>query len=205
MKNREYIIKPKFVLATNNKHKLEEIRYILKKIEILSLNDINLNIDIPEDYETLRENAIQKARFVFSLTKMNVLADDTGLEINALNGRPGVHSAIYAGYGCSFEDNINKVLNEMKYIENRNAVFRCVAVMIFDRTEYVFQGHIKGKIIKQAKGNLGFGYDPIFIPHGYNKTFAQMPPELKNNISHRAIAFKKLENLYNEDWVKKYS
>ncbi len=188
-----------FVFATNNKHKLEEARHILKNHEILSLADLNISVDIPEDFETLEENAMQKAKFIHKLTGMNVFADDTGLEIEALDGRPGVYSARYAGEGCTFEDNVKKVLKELKGIENRNAAFVTVVALIVSGQEYFFRGEVCGRITETSSGLEGFGYDPVFVPHGYEQTFAQMPASLKNSISHRAIAFQKVGDFFKED------
>ncbi len=182
----------KFIFATNNLHKLEEVRSILSGFTILSLQEVGICTEIPEDFETLEENALQKARFIYALKGSNVLADDTGLEIEALNGRPGVYSARYAGEGCSFADNVRKVLSEMKRKAQRNASFRTAVAMICDGKEYLFDGSISGSLIIEPRGDAGFGYDPIFIPDGHTLTFAQMRPELKNKLSHRAIAFGKV-------------
>jgi XTP/dITP diphosphohydrolase len=188
----------RFLFATNNKHKIEEVRNILPVFEILSLSDVGISIDIPEDYETLDENAMQKARFIAKLSAMDVLADDTGLEIEALEGRPGVYSARYAGEGCSFDDNVQKVLSEMKGIENRKARFRTVVAMIFSGKEFFFDGTVEGVITHEPFGTEGFGYDPIFLPDGCSETFAQMGHALKNSISHRARAFQEIS-----DFLKK--
>lgn len=189
----------KLLFATNNIHKLSEAKYILRSIEVLGLKDANVDIDIPEDYETLKENALQKARFIYQMTGMNVIADDTGLEIESLNGRPGVYSARYAGEGCSFEDNVKKVLKELKGIENRNAAFVTVVALIVSGQEYFFRGEVCGRITETSSCVEGFGYDPVFIPDGYDQTFAQMPASLKNSISHRAIAFQKVGDFLKED------
>jgi len=181
------------IFATNNPHKLREIREIAgKEIQILSLDEVNPEAGIPETGETLEENARQKARFVYEQTGRDCFADDTGLEIEALNGRPGVYSARYAGERCTFDDNIEKVLGELAGMENRKACFRCVACLILDGREYLFKGRIDGHIAFQRQGNNGFGYDPVFIPEGYPQTFAAMPAHLKNGISHRGIAFSKM-------------
>lgn len=183
-----------FIFATNNSHKLEEVRHILTGMTILSLSDVKVFTEIPEDFQTLEENALQKARFIYALKGGNILADDTGLEIEALNGKPGVYSARYAGEGCSFADNVKKVLEEMQSVSNRRAVFRTVVAMIFQEKEYLFEGVIHGSIISEGRGNAGFGYDPVFIPDGHNLTFAQMPLDLKNKLSHRALAFGKVSD-----------
>jgi len=181
------------VFATNNKHKLEEVQHLLnKKIRLLSLSDIGCLDEIPEDYETLKENALQKASYVFQKYSVNCFADDTGLEIDALNGEPGVYSARYAGEAKSFDDNMNKVLSKMIGIKERTARFKTVIALILDGVEYFFEGAIEGEILTEKHGLEGFGYDPIFKPIGYNQSFAQMPLEQKNKISHRALASQKL-------------
>jgi XTP/dITP diphosphohydrolase len=181
------------VFATNNKHKLEEIRHIIgDQYKIISLKELDCDDEIPETEETLEGNALLKARYIHSKFNCNCFADDTGLEIEALNGEPGVYSARYAGEHCSFEDNIVKVLQKMEEKTNRNALFRTVIALIIDNTEYLFEGSIRGTIIKDRRGISGFGYDPIFIPEGYSETFAEMGNELKNQISHRALATQKL-------------
>lgn len=181
------------LFATNNKHKLREIDEILgDEFKVLSLGDAGLDVEIPETMETLEGNAMQKAWFIFEKTGMNCFADDTGLEIDALEGRPGVYSARYAGEGCSFEDNIQKVLKELDGIDNRKACFRTVICFILDGKEHLFEGKIEGKIIKERKGEEGFGYDPVFIPQGHHQTFAEMPSYLKNGISHRGRAVSKM-------------
>lgn len=181
------------VFATNNKHKLEEISQIIgDQYQIISLKELGCFDDIPETEETLEGNALLKARYIHSRYHCNCFADDTGLEIEALNGEPGVYSARYAGEACSFEDNIVKVLQKMEGKTNRKAVFRTVIALILDDHEYLFEGAIKGTIIKDKKGISGFGYDPIFEPEGYSETFAEMGNELKNQISHRALATQKL-------------
>jgi len=181
------------VFATNNKHKLEEISHIVgNQFHIISLNEIGCFDEIPETEETLEGNALLKARYVHSRFHCYCFADDTGLEIEALNGEPGVYSARYAGEQCSFEDNIVKVLQKMEGKTNRKAVFRTVIALIINDKEYLFEGSIKGTIIEDKKGISGFGYDPIFIPEGYSETFAEMGNDLKNQISHRALATQKL-------------
>jgi len=181
------------VFATNNKHKLEEISHIIgDQYRIISLKELNCCEDIPETEETLEGNALLKARYVHSKYNCNCFADDTGLEIEALNGEPGVYSARYAGEQCSFEDNVIKVLQKMEGKSNRNALFRTVIALILDDQEYLFEGAIKGTIIEDKKGVSGFGYDPIFTPDGYSETFAEMGNDLKNQISHRALATQKL-------------
>jgi XTP/dITP diphosphohydrolase len=191
--------KPQILFATNNIHKLNEIRDIVgRDIEILSLSDIGFDGDIPETEDTLEGNARQKAQFIFKKTNMNCFADDTGLEIDALDGRPGVYSARYAGEGCSFTDNINKILEELKGIKNRKAKFRCMICLILEGKEYLFEGQVNGSIITERKGDAGFGYDPVFVPNGHRQTFAEMPPYLKNGISHRGRAMAKMMKFLSE-------
>lgn len=186
-------MKRKLVFVTNNLHKLNEVSTILEnKIELLSLNDINCHIDIPETSNTLEGNALLKAQYIYSNYKLNCFADDTGLEVEALNGEPGVYSARYAGDIHNSEANMLKLLHNMENKENRQAQFRTVISLILDETEYQFEGIIKGKIITEKRGSSGFGYDPIFIPEGYDKTFAELGDEIKNKISHRAQAVNKL-------------
>lgn len=181
------------LFATNNQHKLREIQEITgHEFRILSLKDVNINVEIPEDQETIEGNAAQKARFIYEMTGMNCFADDTGLEIEALDGRPGVYSARYAGEGCSFDDNINKILQELEGAENRKACFRCVICLIVEGKESLFEGRIDGVITFTRSGADGFGYDPVFCPEGYSQTFADMPAYLKNGISHRGRAASKM-------------
>jgi XTP/dITP diphosphohydrolase len=181
------------VFATNNRHKLEEVQSLLgNEIKLLSLKEIGCFDEIPEDFETLKENAAQKARYIFDKYKINCFADDTGLEIDALNGEPGVYSARYAGESCSFDDNMNKVLEKMQGIENRKACFKTVIALIIDGKEYYFEGQVNGEMLKEKTGSDGFGYDPIFKPEGFDFSFAQMSLDEKNKISHRARATEKL-------------
>ena len=189
----------KLVFASNNKHKVREISHILdNKITLLSLEEINIHEDIPEDEPLIEGNALFKARYVYNATGMNVFADDTGLEIEALNGQPGVHSARFAGESKDSSANIAKVLTMLKGIENRKARFRTVIALIFESQEYLFEGIITGTIIDEKRGDEGFGYDPVFIPDGKKLTFAQMTLTEKNKISHRAIAFEKLKEFLNQ-------
>lgn len=186
-------IKKKFVFATNNAHKLEEVSAILgKKIELLSMKDIDCNVDIPETADTLEGNALIKARYIFENYHLDCFADDTGLEVEVLNGAPGVYSARYAGDAHDSEANMKKLLKEMENVENRRARFRTVFALIINGKEHLFEGIVKGEIIKNRKGTSGFGYDPVFVPEGYSQTFAEMGNELKNKISHRAMATQKL-------------
>ena len=183
------------VFATNNENKLREIRNILgNSFSLLSLGDLNIRDDIPENEATLEGNALQKARCIHRLLKMNVFADDTGLEIEALNGLPGVNSARFAGENKDFNANIDKALQMMGSTSNRKARFRTVIALILDDREYLFEGIIKGKIISKRRGKEGFGYDPVFVPQGRDLTFAEMSLAEKNRISHRAKAFMKLRS-----------
>ena len=184
----------KLVFATNNAHKLEEIRAILgDKVEILSLNDINCHADIPETADTLQGNAALKAQYIFENYGLDCFADDTGLEVEALNGAPGIYSARYAdGEGHDSEANMKKLLSDMQDKENRKARFRTVICLIEDGKEHFFEGIVNGSIIRERKGGAGFCYDPIFMPDGYSETFAEMGNDEKNKISHRARAVQEL-------------
>lgn len=185
----------KLVFATNNTHKLDEVRNITGNlVNIVSLSDINCHEDIPETADTLEGNALQKARYIKEKFGYDCFADDTGLEVEALNGAPGVYSARYAGPGHDAEANMNKLLKEMEGKENRKARFRTVIALILDNTEYLFEGIVNGTIIAEKTGSEGFGYDPIFVPENYTETFAEMGNDLKNKISHRAEVTKKLTN-----------
>ncbi len=181
------------VFATNNTHKLREIRQLLGQVvKIVSLKEIGFDEEIPETGHTLKENALQKAQYIHDKYGIDCFADDTGLETDALNGAPGVYSARYAGEGCTYEDNVNKLLLEMRDAQVRTARFRTVIALILDGKTWFFEGSVEGEIIKEPKGVKGFGYDPVFQPAGYSLTFAGMPPELKNSISHRGKAVEKL-------------
>ncbi|MBN1143170.1 MAG: RdgB/HAM1 family non-canonical purine NTP pyrophosphatase [Bacteroidales bacterium] len=183
------IQKPRLVFATHNKHKFDEIRQVIgNNMNLLSLTDIGFSGEIPEEKDSLEGNAAQKALHIFNLFGVDCFADDTGLEIEALHGEPGVYSARYAGPSCSFEDNMNLVLNKLKGVTNRKARFRTVIVLVENGKMSVYNGEIQGIITSEKRGEKGFGYDPIFIPDGFDTTFAQMTLEEKNRISHRAIA-----------------
>ena len=187
------------VFATNNKHKVREISDLLdKNFTILSLADLNITEEIPEEAETLEENALFKARYVHEKTGLNVFADDTGLEVSALGGAPGVYSARYAGEGRSFDDNIEKLLREMQNTTDRSARFRTVIALILNGTEYLFEGTVEGEIIRERRGDDGFGYDPVFLAAGYDRTFAEIPLGEKNRISHRAKAVRHLLEFLDE-------
>ena len=186
-------MKRKLVVATNNAHKLEEISAILgDEMELLSLKDIQCFDEIPETANTLEGNARQKAEYIYRNYGMDCFADDTGLEVEALGGAPGVFSARYAGDGHDSEANMQKLLQELKGKENRKAQFRTAICLIMEGKEYQFEGIVKGEIIKEKRGGAGFGYDPIFTPEGYDLTFAELGNEIKNTISHRARAVEAL-------------
>ena len=200
----------KIVFATNNQHKLDEIRSILgESIEVLSLKDIGCDVDIPETGQTLEENALQKAQYIYDHYHMSVFADDTGLEVEALNGAPGIYSARYASMvdGSSVshdsEANMSCLLKELGENNNRKARFRTVIALILKKDIcpcgctsikeiHQFEGIVEGEIIRERRGGEGFGYDPIFQPDGYDKTFAELGMGIKNHISHRARAVQKL-------------
>lgn len=182
------------VFATNNQHKLDEIRHILSEtpITITSLNQLGCYDDIPETADTLEGNALLKAAFVFDKYRLHCFADDTGLEVEALNGEPGVFSARYAGENCSFDDNIAKLLLNLKGQRNRKAVFKTVIALIIDGQKYFFAGEVSGKITTERRGLNGFGYDPVFQPDKFGLTYAEMDKNTKNSISHRFLAVNKL-------------
>lgn len=187
------------IFASNNENKIKEIKSILgNTFTLLSLRDLNLIEDIPENEPLLEGNALSKARYIYNLTGMNVFADDTGLEVDALNGLPGVHSARFAGENKDSSANIEKVLSMLGQTENRKARFRTVIALIFEKKEYLFQGTVEGTIINDKRGAEGFGYDPVFIPDGKIRTFAEMDLAEKNTISHRARAFEKLREFLNQ-------
>ena len=184
-----------FIFATNNPNKLKEVRHIANnKFNIVGIDEFGITEELPETQNTLEGNALQKARYLYEKISKNCFADDTGLEVEALNGRPGIFSARYAGEEKSSIDNIKKLLNELKDCSNRSAQFRTVVALILNGKEYLFEGIIKGKIIGELKGENGFGYDPVFVPLGFEKTFAELPLNIKNTISHIEKAFKKLFN-----------
>ena len=185
----------KLVFATNNKHKLDEVRKITSHhpVEIVSLAEINCFDDIPETADTLEGNALQKAHYIQEKFGLNCFADDTGLEVEALNNAPGVYSARYAGPGHDSEANMKKLLHEMEGKENRKARFRTVIALVWNGKTYTFEGIVNGTITTAKRGENGFGYDPIFIPEGYDQTFAELGNDIKNQISHRAKAVEKLD------------
>ena len=183
----------KLVFATNNQHKLQEIKQLLNgSFELLCLNDIGCDDDIPENQDTLEGNAAEKAFFIYNKYGINCFADDTGLEIEALNGEPGVYSARYAGEERSAENNMDLVLEKLNKIKNRKARFRTVVSLVIDGCESQFEGIVNGQILEEKRGETGFGYDPIFKPDESDRSFAEMPMEEKNQISHRGRAVQKL-------------
>lgn len=183
----------KLNFATNNKHKLQEVREVLgDSFLVESLQSLGINEDIPEDQLTLEGNALQKARFLYDRTGEDCFADDTGLEVEALNGAPGVYSARYAGESKNSLDNMALLLKNMEGVKNRKARFRTAIALILNGKEYLFEGVVNGVITEQPRGTAGFGYDPLFVPDGYTTTFAEMDSEAKNAISHRGLAVEKL-------------
>ena len=181
------------IFATNNRHKVEEIQAAIgNKIKIRTLAEAGIDIDIPEPHDTLEANALEKAKTIHQMTRSNCFSEDTGLEVEALNGAPGVKSARYAGDEKNFQKNIDKLLENLEAAENRNARFRTVISLIWKEKEYYFEGICEGRIIHAQKGNQGFGYDPVFIPLGAHKTFAEMNMNEKNRYSHRKKAADKL-------------
>lgn len=185
----------KIVIASNNKNKIKEIKYKLsfnKKIKIFSLEDIGLHDNIPENGSTIEENSFQKAKYIFDKYNLNCFSDDTGLEVETLNNQPGVFTARYAGNNSSMEDNIKKLLNNMQGKDNRNARFRTIINLFINNINYNFEGIVEGKITDREIGEKGFGYDTVFVPKGYDITFAQMSLIEKNMISHRSIAIDKM-------------
>lgn len=193
-------MKNELIFATNNLHKLKEIQSLIgMQFSIKSLQQIGCTEDIPETAPTLEGNALLKAQYIFDKYGKNCFADDTGLEIEALDGRPGIFSARYATDGHDFEANIEKVLGELSDSKNRKARFRTVIALILEGTVHYFEGIVNGEIITERKGIKGFGYDPVFLPDGYKQTFAEMPLAEKNKISHRARAVNKLVDFLNSN------
>ena len=187
-------MRKKICFATNNHHKLEEVRQLLGgQFEVVSLREIKCFDELPETHPTMEENSRQKADYVFSKFDVSCFADDSGLEVEALGGEPGVFSARYAGEQKSDEDNIDLLLKNLDDVENREAQFKAVITFIDETGQaHQFIGITKGWILEHRRGTSGFGYDPVFVPKGYSKTFAEMPPEQKNSISHRGLAIQKL-------------
>lgn len=189
----------KLVFATNNRHKLDEVRAIVgDRVEVLSLNDIGCYDDIPETADTLQGNALIKARYIHEKFGVDCFADDTGLEVEALDGAPGVYSARYAGEECDSEANMQKLLQNLTGKSNRNAQFRTVIALIIKGEEKLFNGIVKGTITEEKRGDSGFGYDPVFVPEGFSESFAQMSGDMKNSISHRYRATRELSNYLKE-------
>ena len=187
------LIMDNLIFATNSQHKVDEISWVSgNDFNIISLKEAGINIDIPEPHDTLEANASEKSRLIYQLTGKNCFSEDTGLETAALDGEPGVKSARYAGEGRSFEDNINKLLMNLQGVKKRNARFRTVISLLFQGKEYLFEGICKGTIIEEKRGKNGFGYDPVFVPDGSTKTFAEMELAEKNRFSHRKKAMEKL-------------
>ena len=183
----------KIVLASHNANKVKEVQVLVpEKIEISSLKDINFTDEIEETASTFQGNSSIKANYIYSKLGVNVIADDSGLEVEVLNNEPGVYSARYAGKNASDEDNLDLLLKNLEGKSNRNARFKCVITLILNGEEFHFEGEIKGKIISEKRGNLGFGYDPVFVPENEDKTFAEMDLTEKNKFSHRARAMEKL-------------
>lgn len=183
----------KLVIATNNAHKLEEIKAILgNEFELLSLKDIHCDVDIPENSDTLEGNASQKSHYVYENYGLDCFADDTGLEVEALGGAPGVHTARYATEGHDTDANTRKLLHELEGVKNRKARFRTIVSLIENGVEHQFEGIVNGEITTEKKGEKGFGYDPVFIPEGYTETFAELGVDVKNQVSHRSRAIAKL-------------
>lgn len=193
----------KIVFATNNRHKLEELRQIAgDRIDILGLKDIGCDVDIPETGDTLEANALQKARYVHEHYGIDCFADDTGLEVDALGGEPGVRSARYApGDGHDSQANMALLLRNMEGIDDRKARFRTVIALITDGKEHVFEGKVEGDITEAPSGLQGFGYDPVFRPRGWTKTFAEASPEEKNSVSHRGRAVRRLLSFINDNLI----
>ena len=189
----------RLIFATNNMHKVEEIRSVVRnEFEILTLQEAGIDIDIPEPHSTLEKNASEKSRTIYRLTGTNCFSEDTGLEVEALDGEPGVKSARYAGDEKSFDNNIEKLLSNLGNSQNRKARFRTVLSLMLDGKEFLFEGICKGSIIKEKRGTNGFGYDPVFVPDGSDKTFAEMRLDEKNMYSHRKKATDKLVIFLND-------
>ena len=181
------------IFATNNRHKVEELQSAVgTKIKIHTLVDAGISIDIPEPHDTLEANALEKSKTIYSLTHINCFGEDTGLEVEALNGAPGVKSARYAGDDKDFQKNIDKLLKNLEENQNRNARFRTVISLIWNEREYFFEGVCEGKVTVTQRGSNGFGYDSVFVPDGSEKTFAEMQMDEKNKFSHRKKAADKL-------------
>lgn len=189
------------LFATHNRHKLQEVAALLRHCDsVKSPIDLGFCDEIPEDHETIEANSAQKAQFIYQALRRSVFSDDTGLEVVALNGAPGVYSARYAGVSCSFDDNIEKLLFALHGINDRRACFRTVVTLILDGKQHQFEGRVDGEILTERHGLAGFGYDPIFRPDGYSISFAEMDMQTKNTISHRARAIKKMVEFLNSEY-----
>lgn len=189
----------KIVFATNNVHKMTEVSAILSSdFQVFGLRDVGFFDELPETQDTIEGNALQKARYVFDASGMDCFADDTGLMVDCLNGAPGVYSARYAGEISNAEKNVQKLLQEMKGKKERGACFKTVVALIVDGREYLFEGKICGQILTEKRGIGGFGYDPVFLPDGFKQSFAEMSGDLKNKISHRALAMNKMSAFLNQ-------
>ncbi|MBS1742148.1 MAG: RdgB/HAM1 family non-canonical purine NTP pyrophosphatase [Bacteroidetes bacterium] len=194
---------PALIFATNNKNKVDEIRSVLdNRYEIISLKEAGILIEIPEPHQTLEENASEKSKTIFTLTGKDCFSEDTGLEVEALNGEPGVRSARYAGDESDFKKNIQKLLSNLGENSNRKACFKTIISLILDGKEYMFEGICDGTIINEERGTGGFGYDPVFIPNGDTRTFAEMSMDEKNKFSHRKKATAKLIEFLNNRYGK---
>lgn len=191
----------KLVVASGNSSKLTEIRQMVpQSFEIVSMKELGFTGDIPETADTFAGNALLKARFISNKFMVNSLADDSGLEVEALSGRPGVYSARFAGPGSSAQQNIDRLMAEMEGVTNRKARFVAVLALVLEGQEFLFEGFVNGTISQQQAGNSGFGYDPVFIPEGYSQTFAMLSPDLKNRLSHRRMAIDKLVAFLNQSF-----
>jgi len=189
------------IFATNHQHKVDEVRAIISdEFTLMTLSEAGIDIDIPEPHDTLEANATEKSMTIFRMTGTNCFSEDTGLEVYSLNGEPGVKSARYAGDNRSFDKNIEKLLSKLKDAKDRSARFRTVICLMLDNKEYFFEGICEGEIISEKRGNQGFGYDPIFIPTGSGKTFAEMSMDEKNRFSHRKKATDKLVAFLNHSY-----
>lgn len=194
--------KPTLIFATNNQHKVDEISIVIgNQVQVITLKDAGIDIDIPEPHDTLEANASEKSLTIHQLTGKNVFSEDTGLEVFSLNGEPGVKSARYAGDHKDFQANIDKLLFNLNEATDRSARFRTVVSLIWNEQEYQFEGICNGSITKTPSGQSGFGYDPVFIPDGANKTFAEMTMEEKNQYSHRKKAIIQLIAFFNQQTI----
>lgn len=193
-----YICAMKLIFATNNQHKVEEIRHSIgQQFELLTLKEAGIDVDIPEPHDTIEANASEKSRTIYRMTDTNCFSEDTGLEVAALNGEPGVKSARYAGEDKAFDKNIDKLLHKLEGKDDTRARFKTVISLIIDGKETLFEGICNGRIIRERRGSKGFGYDPVFIPDGSDKTFGEMEMEEKDRFSHRAKATQKLVTFLN--------